>query len=287
MRLRPRLAAVVRVRLPDRRLDIRPVVREEPRPRQVRTAVVGRSRVRVGVHPLLVVEHLDGIAVGPVPAINDDRLAPMQAAVMRERHYDVAVRRLARVRELVVQGRMDRRVRAWVDRRDGIAPCPRVVQQRHVASHPRLATVERRIELIAGGVIIVRTRDHVPRILRINHDMLLVIRRRRVIAVKEDVTGRVTARSTLDLGVQVSAPSRRPRNTKRRDQGTSRHLGGHRPLHRRVSRLSGDESGKHRSHGYQTDHHRAPLATSHPPTESHKARPLNRDMSRSHQAMVV
>ena len=66
---------------------------------------------------------------------------------------------------------------------DRIAPDLLRLFSRHVAGRPGLPAIECRIELIAARSVVVRARDHVARIGRVDFDVRLVVRER-VVAVE-------------------------------------------------------------------------------------------------------
>ena len=176
LRLRPVLAAVVAVALHDRRLDVLAEVRDERSPRHVRAPVVRRVPVVIGRDPFLVVEDLERVGVAALAEADDLGLVPVQSAVLGERDHDVAVAGLAGVVERVVQRRVQGDVMLDVDRRNWIAARPGVILGRHVPGRPARPRVERRVVLVAARAVVVRARDHVPRIRVVNDDVRLVVR---------------------------------------------------------------------------------------------------------------
>ena len=191
LRRRPRPAPVVRVAEPDRRLGVRAVGPvQEPRGREIGTAVMGRGRVVVDRQPLLVVE--DGVrrrADARAVALEDrHRLTPLDAAVRRAADRDVPLRdeRPALAAGVLELGHEDHPMLA-VERRARVAGAVSDAE-RDLTVHPGVAAVlrgekPRRDERLTGPgrvveavEVVVRPGNDVVRVHRVDGHGDLVVR---------------------------------------------------------------------------------------------------------------
>src|SRR5713226_516332 len=85
-----------------------------------------------------------------------------------------------------------------IEDRDRIAPDLLHLLARHVSGDPGLSAIERRVELIAAGPEVVRARDHVERVVGIDFDVWLVVRKR-VVAIETHVGCAARCDGALDL----------------------------------------------------------------------------------------
>ena len=190
------------MRLEDRRTRVDAGGGVEPRPGQIRPPVERRGRVVVGDDPLLVVEVLDVREVAAESARDDGRRLPDHAAVRRDGHDQVAAAELARrVLERVVERRVDRGAVLAVECRHRIAAGDLRALPRDVPREPGRAVVEGRVHLVAARAVVVRARDHVLRVRRVDLDVRLVVRKR-VVAVELRVRT-AARRDALELRVRA------------------------------------------------------------------------------------